>query len=235
MLYGTLTIDGIVATASRTDLVIEARRIEGGTVLASYRMGSDPTVGNRYVLRVPVEALTPPIPPRAAALGETVNIQVRSSVQVLTGQVQTLAERGQLRRLDFTVGNASDNGLPDDWEIAYFGAAGQDPNGDPDADGRTTRQEYESGTNPVSGDDVLALAAAEAPAGLQVSFVARRAEGAGYAGKTRRFTLEASSTPEGGWAAVPSFSNLAGNNQVVAYTAPAGGLAAFFRLRVVLE
>lgn len=41
------------------------------------------------------------------------------------------------------------NGLPDDWEIANFGHIGVDPNTDPDGDGFTTLQEYQSSTNPL--------------------------------------------------------------------------------------
>ncbi len=42
------------------------------------------------------------------------------------------------------------NGLPDSWEIAYFGATGQDPNADPDGDGVSNLQEYLDGTDPTN-------------------------------------------------------------------------------------
>jgi hypothetical protein len=40
------------------------------------------------------------------------------------------------------------NGLPDAWETAQFGAAGQDPWADPDGDGRCTLREFLSGSDP---------------------------------------------------------------------------------------
>jgi uncharacterized delta-60 repeat protein len=41
-------------------------------------------------------------------------------------------------------------GLPDWWQIQYFGAIGVAPGADPDGDGVTNLQEYEDGTNPTS-------------------------------------------------------------------------------------
>ncbi len=41
-----------------------------------------------------------------------------------------------------------EDGLPDDWEDYYFAYTGADPRHDPDADGRTNRQEYEERTHP---------------------------------------------------------------------------------------
>ena len=44
------------------------------------------------------------------------------------------------------------NGIPDTWEVTYFGRTGVDPNADADGDGLTNRREFDLGTNPVSGD-----------------------------------------------------------------------------------
>jgi hypothetical protein len=43
------------------------------------------------------------------------------------------------------------NGLPDAWEIQYFGHKGVDPNADSDGDGLTNLQEYQLGRNPTKG------------------------------------------------------------------------------------
>jgi hypothetical protein len=40
------------------------------------------------------------------------------------------------------------NGLPDEWEIQYFGHLGVDPSADPDGDGLSNLQEYRLGRNP---------------------------------------------------------------------------------------
>ena len=41
------------------------------------------------------------------------------------------------------------NGLPDAWEMQYFGHLGVDPNADPDGDGISNYWEYVAGTNPT--------------------------------------------------------------------------------------
>jgi hypothetical protein len=45
--------------------------------------------------------------------------------------------------------DADGNGLPDDWELRYFGHTGTDPNADDDGDGVSNRQEYQNGTSPT--------------------------------------------------------------------------------------
>ena len=59
--------------------------------------------------------------------------------------------------------NASDSdgdGLPDAWEIQYFGAINDPratPNADPDGDGFTNAQEYLSGTSPIDANSYLKM------------------------------------------------------------------------------
>jgi hypothetical protein len=48
--------------------------------------------------------------------------------------------------------DTNSNGLPDDWETFYFGAIGQNPNADPDSDGWSNIQEFQSATNPTKAD-----------------------------------------------------------------------------------
>jgi hypothetical protein len=43
------------------------------------------------------------------------------------------------------------DGLPDSWELQYFGNLLQGPNGDPDGDGVTNLLEYLQGRNPTTG------------------------------------------------------------------------------------
>lgn len=238
VLHGRIVVDGQGITAGRTDVVVVARRLADGLVLAGYRMGSEPAVGDRYVLRIPLESGTPPTPPLAAAVGETVQVEFRSAVQVLDQRAYTLIERGQIQRLDLTVGGGGggDNGLPDDWEIFHFGAAGQDPDGDADGDGRTNREEYEAGTDPRQADDVLVLGAEGLSGNIRLSFVAQRAAGVGYpAGVSRRFLLETSESPAGPWLPAAGFAEVIGNDQVVVFDAAQVGSAGFFRLRARLQ
>ena len=49
--------------------------------------------------------------------------------------------------------DANGDGIPDDWEMLYFGTTAIDPNGDDDGDGVTNRQEYLNGTNPKVKDN----------------------------------------------------------------------------------
>lgn len=44
------------------------------------------------------------------------------------------------------------NGLPDWWELQYYGANGQDPDADEDGDGFTVAEEYADRTSPLDGD-----------------------------------------------------------------------------------
>jgi hypothetical protein len=48
-----------------------------------------------------------------------------------------------------TVTDTDGNGLPDAWELQYFGHIGVSPTADSDGDGVTNAQEYSAGTNPV--------------------------------------------------------------------------------------
>lgn len=56
--YGTPTLDGAPATTG----VVSVRRTEDATQLASYVIGSNPLIGERYVLRVPIDSVDPRLP-----------------------------------------------------------------------------------------------------------------------------------------------------------------------------
>ncbi len=52
---------------------------------------------------------------------------------------------------NWTLGDTDGNGLPDWWELKYFGVlTGTDPNADPDHDGASNLFEYLTGTNPTN-------------------------------------------------------------------------------------
>ena len=46
--------------------------------------------------------------------------------------------------------DTNSNGLPDTWEIEYFGNLGKSPNGDEDSDGMSNSAEYTAGTSPTN-------------------------------------------------------------------------------------
>ncbi len=70
-----------------------------------------------------------------------------------TIRVKAGLSESQVQTSDFTAGNSptdSDlNGLPDAWEIQYFGAIGIDPDADPDGDRVTNLNELLTGRNPT--------------------------------------------------------------------------------------
>ena len=47
------------------------------------------------------------------------------------------------------------DGLPDDWELFYFGNLDQVANGDPDGDGASNLNEYRNGTDPTKADSAF--------------------------------------------------------------------------------
>ena len=48
-------------------------------------------------------------------------------------------------------GDSDSDGLPDPWELEYFGDLSYDADDDPDLDGFTNLEEYEAGTDPTNG------------------------------------------------------------------------------------
>ena len=69
--------------------------------------------------------------------------------QGATAQSSPVAITIQAAAID--TGDTDANGLPDTWEIQYFGHLGVDPSADPDGDGLTNLEEYQLGRNPTKG------------------------------------------------------------------------------------
>jgi len=81
-------------------------------------------------------------------------------------------------------GDTNDNGIPDWWEKWYFGKVltGADSGtADPDADGRSNRQEYQAGTDPIDANSVLMILGVETqPDGRTVIITWTSVEGKAY-------------------------------------------------------
>ncbi len=69
----------------------------------------------------------------------------------ITGPVLVTVAGISSNAVTFTVGDvdADGDGLPDWWELQYFGNLSQVASGDPDGDGVTNLQEYQQGRNPT--------------------------------------------------------------------------------------
>jgi hypothetical protein len=236
LLYGNITLDNTPVTAARTDVVVEARRTADGPAVARYRMGSDPGAGGFYLLRIPIESLAQDASPNAAQPGESLFLVVTDASGVRAQTTHTVEDRGQVLRVDFgpAIPDTDGNGLPDLWELTHFGAVGQDPNAVL-ANGQTTWQNFLAGTNPNDPDDVFRLNISRDGSERRVSFLARRAEGPGYDGTTRLYTLESNQNLTGdAWNHVPDFVDLPGQNQTVVHFAAASAAPSYFRGRIVL-
>jgi hypothetical protein len=235
VLYGSITLDNIPVTAAHSDVVVEARRNLDGPPVARYRMGSDPRAGAFYVLRIPIESMAETIAPDAAQSGEALFIVVTDVSGVRAQTTYTVEDRGQVLRVDFGVAmpDSDGNGLPDVWEIAHFGAIGQNPDA-VNPNGQTTYENFITGADPNDPDSAFLLNIALSDNEQIVSFLARRAEGPGYEGMTRLYSLEFSPDPtDPSWEGITDL--VPGNNQTVAFSITDADGPDFFRGRVVLE
>ena len=84
--------------------------------------------------------------------------RILANVDVLSGLNGKVRTGGRLN-LQRTV-DTDANGLPDWWELQYFGhLTGTDPNADPDHDGMSNLEEWLAGTNPTNASSCLRLIA----------------------------------------------------------------------------
>jgi hypothetical protein len=240
--YGTIAIQNRAVTnnAAGTNVVIEARRASDGRLLTSYRMGTSTSQGRLfYVLRIPMED-SPVSSLDLVAPEDTLTLIVKrgSTVQFASNSVPLAS--GSATRIDFGVSVDTDgNGVPDGWELGNFGASGGNLNRDADLDGVSDYAEYVAGTSPTDANDVFRLASANfEDHTVQITFTAKKAQGAGYEGRTRYYSLETATelgTPA--WRTVTNYSRIQGNNQTVVFTAATTNAqgAVLFRGRVWLE
>jgi hypothetical protein len=152
VIFGTIILGTNVITALQTNVVVEARRSADSSVVASYAMGSNPSASNFYSLRIIVENAAPLSDPNASLAGDILNIVVKDPTGDRDAKTFTVSDRGTIVEVDFGSLDSDGNGLPDVWEIQYFGHIGVDPNSMPAGDGMTVMQKFLLGINPTLAD-----------------------------------------------------------------------------------
>ena len=133
-------------------------------------------------------------------------------------------------------GDADCDGMADAWELYYLGNLNSDGTTDTDGDGVSDRAEYIAGTNPTNNASAPRLSIALSGGQPAISFTALRAEGIGYTGLTRYYTLETSADlTAGNWGGVSGYTKLVGDNQVVTYPPPLDPTPRYYRTRIELR
>lgn len=238
ILYGTITLDSLPVTASHSDVVIEARRVPGGPPIAAYRMGADPQLGNFYALRLHLESFLPLADSTASQVGDTVYLVVSDASDVRVQTTYVLGDRGRAQRLDLSTAAALDSdadGLPDAWEMLHFGNLNQGA-ASINANGQTALQNFIAGTDPNDSTSTFKLDLALSNGLTRVSFFALRADGSGYEGMNRSYSLETSpNSASGPFAGLANYTNVPGANQTVVFETPSTNSATFYRARVWLH
>jgi hypothetical protein len=129
--------------------------------------------------------------------------------------------------------DADGDGLPDAWELVHFGTLSHDGSY-VCANGLTARQNYIAGTDPNTPSSAFKLNLSLTNGQPSVSFIASSAQGTGYSGQSRYYSLESSTSLLGVYVGVAYYSNILGSDQLISY--PIGSdPARFFRARVWLQ
>jgi len=129
----------------------------------------------------------------------------------------------------FTVEPATDtdrDGLPDAWEVRYFGSTGVGPDDDADGDGVSNVNEYRAGTNPKDAASATLIQSVQVR-GADVVILFASVSGKAYRlERTRQFSQPAWST---------AMDNLVGTGGVMEVTerGAAGNGGFFYRLKVL--
>jgi hypothetical protein len=143
----------------------------GNSIILTQQLSALPAPYS-YLMQVPCESQLGTLTVSSNVLQLTAQpIAYNRAAVLLNGQpiflkypTQTLfsvssLSRGRLERVDLTLlqsdQDSNGNGLPDGWQMQYFGHLGVDPNTDPDHDGMSNLSEYLAGTNPTNANSAF--------------------------------------------------------------------------------
>jgi hypothetical protein len=123
-----------------------------GTLLANAPLSFQFTTGSAQVATTSTGAFSNAVSVRTDAQGVARVYVVFNSA--LTAILTTTARSGTTAAslsisLSAPIIDSDHNGLPDDWELRYFGHTGADPNADDDGDGISNIDEFRNGTDPT--------------------------------------------------------------------------------------
>ena len=162
--YGEAVMNGAAFTAQ--DIQVQIRAEVNGTTLVSYAMGDKASVGDHYVLYIPMDSIEPSNPDSARE-GDTVLIFLSTGGQDYHVATLSIGLRGSVTEvlIDATdtdndgISNSLDmdddnDGMPDQFEKQYgYNALNSiDAVSDWDHDGINALTEFQNGTNPNNFD-----------------------------------------------------------------------------------
>ncbi len=133
-------------------------------------------------------------------------------------------------------GDANGNGIPDEWELVWFGSLGPPhPLADRDGNGRPDILQYLDGSGASNALAELVLEPFSNRTDL-LSFEAREADGPGYQGRRRYYAVEATTSLTAGvWTPMPGRDRIVGAGQTVVITNHPAPASRMTRVRAWME
>ncbi len=122
--------------------------------------------------------------------------------------------------------DSDEDGLPDDWEVAYFNSLARDGSGDWDGDGATDRAEYLAGTDPTNAGSVFRVVALTSAGGTEVTVVWSAVPG-------RTYRVQFKDAVEAPWTDLPGEVTATGDTASKTDTTAGASLARFYRAVLV--